>query len=144
LRVSDSVGEVKSNPIPVTLLKNTKVLTITPNDTELVVGSSYIISGILAAANFDDITDEEFELSGTDAGNFENLQVNASNRSFTVALKGGMDTGKYLLQIHDADKNVSSNVVAITLSNPVTSTLTIQTSGATTGTVGNDLVVTGT
>jgi hypothetical protein len=136
---------VLSNIITLSLTQNVdKVLTITPNDTELVVGNSYTISGTIDAANFDDITDEEFELSGTDADKFENLVVAPDRRSFTVTLKNETGTGKYLLQIHDVDKDVSSNIVAITLSNPVISTLTIQTSGATTGTVGNDFVVTGT
>jgi hypothetical protein len=145
LRVYDSFGDVESNSIAITLTQNVdKVLTITPNDTELVVGESYQISGTIAAANFDDITTETFELTGADANKFENLTPTADRQSFTVDLKSGVTTGKYSLQIHDADKNVSSNVVTITLSNPVISTLTIQTSGSTTGTVGNDLVVTGT
>jgi hypothetical protein len=133
---------VLSNVITLSLTQNpVKVLTITAYNTELVVGGSYTITGTIAAANFD-IT--ELTLIGADAGDFKNFSVDLDNHSFTVDLYEDKTARSYSLQMYDANKDVSSNIIPITLSNPVISTLTIQTSGATTGTVGTDLVVTGT
>jgi hypothetical protein len=125
LCVYDSISGVESNSIPVTLLEknsSTKVLTITPDATELVVGDSYEISGTFAAANFDI---DQLTLAGDDASHFRLFDVDLDNRSFTVELQQDEDVGTYALQFQDTTAEVTSNVYNIKLESPVENSIAV-------------------